>query len=136
MVLASSIKQPVETPITELKFVLLGGTVGNNSWRNDFVYVMLCSRGLSLQNQVYNPVVPIWTDSASANEELAKQRSTYQLYYLSNPQDNSSDVSAFSIADANRIGRRVADELAKQRLIVRVYPDYRDCYRYIIVSRL
>lgn len=70
--------------------IFLGGTVGNNTWRDD-LFTDLGDRGVDAST-LFNPVVDDWNDEAAANEERIKNDpDTIHVYYIANPLQDGSD---------------------------------------------
>lgn len=68
----------------------LGGTCGNNDWRDKLI-AALQALGINT-DQLFNPVVADWNDEAAAREELVKNDPrTIHIYYLANPLQDGSD---------------------------------------------
>ena len=80
------------------KLVFLGGTAGNNTWRDGFID-RLVARGVT-KEKLFNPVVRDWNEAARAKEEVAKRVATHQLYYLADPMQEGNPVSAYSMVEA------------------------------------
>lgn len=80
------------------KLVFMGGTVGNNQWRN-VVLEQLATRGIDL-SQLFNPVVPEWTQESQAREEEVKKQATHLLYFIGSPMLEDSTLSAYSMVEA------------------------------------
>jgi hypothetical protein len=78
--------------------VFLGGTVGNNGWRNKLI-AALKSRGIDT-TQLFNPVVDNWDDNARRREEEAKRNATHVVYYLASPEQDTNPLSAYSMVEA------------------------------------
>lgn len=77
--------------------VFLGGTCGNNNWRDGFIQ-RLTDRGVDPEN-LFNPVVPNWNEEAQKAEDAAKESSQYMLYYLGDPMEPENHVSFYSLAE-------------------------------------
>lgn len=80
------------------KLVFLGGTVGNNGWREGFVkhFTDLGVDG----NLFFNPVVADWNEEAQKNEERAKKEASHFLFYLADPKQDGNPLSAYSMVEA------------------------------------
>jgi len=78
--------------------IFLGGTCGNNDWRNR-LFTDLNRAQVSTDN-LYNPVVPDWTSVAQASEEKAKASAEYCVFYIANPRLDGVNISAFSMVEA------------------------------------
>lgn len=83
------------------KLVFLGGTVGNNNWRD--LVIKSLSELSSMQidvSQIFNPVVKDWNDEAQAKEEEAKKNATHFLFYIADPKQEGISLSAYSMVEA------------------------------------
>lgn len=78
--------------------IFLGGTVGNNPWRDAFI-AALVSRGID-RDRLFDPVVEDWDESAIAREEQAKAAATHHIYYIADSQLPGSPLSAYSMVEA------------------------------------
>lgn len=82
--------------MNRLSQVFLGGTTGNNHWREDIVIPALLKRGIAL-SQIFNPVLPHWDEQAQANEDAAKSNpECLLLFVLASPDPATPDVSQVS----------------------------------------
>lgn len=84
--------------------IFLGGTCGDNPWREDIVIPGLLERGIR-QERIFNPVVSHWDEQAQANEDAAKANPAYLLLFvLASPADPSAtevtQISGYSLAEA------------------------------------
>lgn len=59
------------------KYVFLGGTCNNSTWRDELM-PMLSERKVTY----FNPVVEDWTPECKAQEDIAKENATWELYVL------------------------------------------------------
>jgi len=80
------------------KQVFLGGTCGNNNWRDGLIE-RLVDRGVP-SAALFNPVVDDWNEEAQRAEDAAKEESRYMLFYLGNPKQEGSSVSFYSLLEA------------------------------------
>ncbi len=80
------------------KMVFLGGTCGNNNWRDGFTEKLIAG-GVSKES-IFNPVVKDWNAKAQEAEELAKKEASYLLFYIANPKLEGISVSAYSLVEA------------------------------------
>lgn len=80
------------------KLVFLGGTCGNNNWRNGLIE-RLVARGVD-PSFLFDPVVPDWNEVAQAKEDQAKESATYMLYFLGDPMQDDNRVSFYSLLEA------------------------------------
>lgn len=80
------------------KQVFLGGTCGNNNWRNGLIQ-RLTELGVPSE-ALFNPVVDDWNDEAQAAEDAAKAESQYMLYYLGDPMQDFNRSSFYSLLEA------------------------------------
>lgn len=80
------------------KLVFLGGTCGNNKWRNALIARMV-SRGC-LACWFYDPVVADWDEAARRREDQVKRSADYLFFYLGNPKESGNPQSAYSMVEA------------------------------------
>ncbi len=80
--------------------VFLGGTCGENRWRNDFM-PKLDAVGITY----FNPVVDVWNRAAQIIEDEAKQSARWNLFYLGNPLCGDNSISPYSIFEAATVPR-------------------------------
>lgn len=78
--------------------VFLGGTVGGNNWRTEFIQALV-ERGVP-KDALFNPVVVDWNDEARAREERVKAEARYLLFYIANPNQEGNSRSAYSMVEA------------------------------------
>lgn len=82
------------------KTVFLGGTCGNNHWREDIVIPALLEHGVS-PDLLFNPVVEDWDAAAQAREDAIKaDPRTLMVFVIANPKLPGQDVSAYSLVEA------------------------------------
>ena len=82
------------------KTVFLGGTCGNNHWREDIVIPALLERGVS-PDLLFNPVVEDWGAEAQAREDAIKANPrTLMVFVIANPYLPGQGVSAYSLVEA------------------------------------
>lgn len=79
--------------------VFLGGTAGNNHWREERVIPELLARGIS-EKALFNPIVSDWNEEAQAKEDEVKRTADYMLFVISNPLTPGNEVSAYSLVEA------------------------------------
>lgn len=84
--------------VTIMKLVFLGGTCGNNNWRDGLIE-RLVARGASAES-LFNPVVKDWNEAAQKAEDEAKAKADYMLFYLGDPQMDDNRVSFYSLLEA------------------------------------
>lgn len=77
---------------------LLGGTCGNNDWRESFIE-RLIARGVP-RECFFDPVVEGWNEQARAREERAKREAALLLFYVADPKEESSPLSAYAMVEA------------------------------------
>jgi hypothetical protein len=63
------------------RFVFLGGTVGNSSWRTNLI--------ANLDVSYFNPVVENWTSEDKQREEQAKACASHLLYVITPKQEGA-----------------------------------------------
>lgn len=80
------------------KLIFLGGTCGNNHWRN-FLIEELAVAGIS-KDCFFDPVVINWNDEARAREEEAKKNATHFLFYLASPKQEDNPLPSYSLVEA------------------------------------
>jgi len=84
----------------QVPHLFLGGTCGENQWREDIVIPGLVSRGVD-PALIFNPVVDDWNEEAQAREDELKRTTRYMLYVIAspNPDGVSANVSAYSLVE-------------------------------------
>jgi len=80
------------------KLVFLGGTSGNNDWRDNFI-LTLVSKGVS-KEVLFNPVVKDWNEEAQTREEKAKKEATHLIFYIADPKQEGDPLSTYSMVEA------------------------------------
>ncbi|MEK7641651.1 MAG: nucleoside 2-deoxyribosyltransferase domain-containing protein [Patescibacteria group bacterium] len=80
------------------KIVFLGGTCGNNNWRDGLI-ARLTARGVSADS-LFNPVVPDWNEAAQQREDQAKKDAAFNLFYLGDPGQADNRCSFYSLLEA------------------------------------
>lgn len=80
------------------KVVFLGGTCGNNTWRDQFIKDAI-AKGVP-EAALFNPVVKDWNEDAGKREELAKASADCLLFYIADPQVPGINLSAYSLVEA------------------------------------
>jgi hypothetical protein len=78
--------------------VFLGGTCGNNNWRDGLIQ-RLVERGVS-SDALFNPVVSDWNEEAQRREDAAKAGASYMLYFLGDTLQDDNRVSFYSLLEA------------------------------------
>ncbi|MFA6446384.1 MAG: hypothetical protein WCW14_04025 [Candidatus Paceibacterota bacterium] len=81
-----------------MKKVFLGGTCGNNNWREQFI-TELTLRGVSIE-QIVNPVVSVWNEEVKKKEEETKKEVSHMFFYLADPKQEENHLSAYSMVEA------------------------------------
>jgi hypothetical protein len=81
-----------------MKLVFLGGTCGNNNWRDGLIE-RLTARGVP-SGTLFNPVVADWNEEAQRKEDQAKKDATFNLFYLGDPNQPENRVSFYSLLEA------------------------------------
>lgn len=84
--------------MNKTKLVFLGGTCGENNWRDGFIAEAV-SKGVP-QEALFNPVVKPWNDEAQAKEDRAKAEATEIIFYLADPKEPENRISTYSIVEA------------------------------------
>lgn len=83
--------------------VFLGGTVGNNPWREQILIPGLLKRGVCPE-KIFNPVVPHWSREIQEQEDaLKRDPDCLLIFVLANPDPGKSEqyfTSAYSLAEA------------------------------------
>ena len=75
------------------------GTCGGSKWRESFT-AELVKRGFPAEN-IYNPVVPNWTQSDQDVEDVFKaDPKNLLLFYITDPGQEGLNVSVYSILEA------------------------------------
>jgi len=78
--------------------IFLGGTVGSNNWREAFTKLLLDS---GVPNEaIFNPVVENWTPECQAVEDRVKREAAFNLFFIGNPKNANSEISAYSLVEA------------------------------------
>ncbi len=80
------------------ELVFLGGTSGNNNWRDHFIPILV-SKGIK-EEILFNPVVKDWNEEAQAREEKAKQEATHLIFYIADPKQEGNPLSTYSMVEA------------------------------------
>lgn len=80
-----------------MKLMFLGGTCGNNNWRESFIE-NLVYHGVT-RECLFNPVVKDWTREAQEEEERAKKVATHHLYFLADPMLGTNSLSMFALSE-------------------------------------
>jgi hypothetical protein len=78
--------------------IFLGGTCGNNDWRNLLFEELAKTRHST--DHLHNPVVPDWNEEVQKREEEAKRVANYHVYFISNPYQDGINISAYSMVEA------------------------------------
>lgn len=82
--------------------IFLGGTCGNNKWRDVFLRKMedadLPYRKYGAGYEFFNPVVAEWNEEAQRKEDEAKRTSDFILFYIGDPGDGT--MSFYSLCEA------------------------------------
>jgi len=78
--------------------IFLGGTVGNNNWREGFIKT-LGERGIS-QASFFNPVVEHWDREAQQNEEVAKEKASHLVFFITDPKKEGHPLFGYSLSEA------------------------------------
>lgn len=79
-------------------FVFLGGTCGDNAWRERFIEAWT-RKGLSAA-LLFDPVVEHWDRTAQEREERMKREAEWLLFYIARPYGDSGLLSAYSMVEA------------------------------------
>lgn len=80
------------------QLIFLGGTCGNNNWRDELID-HLVGQGVPA-TELFNPVVPEWNEDAQRREDEAKRNATCTLFYLGDPMQDDNHVSYYSLLEA------------------------------------
>lgn len=80
------------------KLVFLGGTCGNNNWRDGFIRRMV-ARGLP-RSWFFNPIVKNWDAAAQVREDNIKRQATHILFFLGDPKEPGNPQSYYSLLEA------------------------------------
>lgn len=78
--------------------IFLGGTCGNNNWREAFIEQAI-ARGLKKES-LFNPVVPNWNKEAQELEDRMKVQSEFLVFYVADPKENGNPLSTYSMVEA------------------------------------
>ena len=79
------------------KLVFLGGTSGNNNWRDHFISTLV-SNGIT-KEVLFNPVVKDWNEKAQAREEKVKKEATHLIFYIADPKQKGNPLSTYSMVE-------------------------------------
>lgn len=84
--------------------VFLGGTCGSNNWREEKFFPLLDAYMIS-RDLAFNPVLPPgqWNEEFQKIEDEVKQTARYNLFYISNPQGDSSEEFAENVVNAGYV---------------------------------
>ena len=77
--------------------IFLGGTCGNNNWRDGFM-ARMSARGLPIE-AMFNPIVKVWDAAAKERENRIKRTARYILIYLGDPKEPNNNRSFFSLLE-------------------------------------
>lgn len=80
------------------KLVFLGGTVGKNLWRDQFIQDLV-ARGVN-PAQLFNPVVEDWNEEVQKREEEAKKNASHLVFFLGTPKLDGIPLSTYSMLEA------------------------------------
>lgn len=86
---------------SEQDIVFLGGTCGDNHWREEIVIPGLVQRGID-PSRLFNPVVEHWDEEAQKREDETKRSAHYMLYVIASPDPQHAEinnVSAYSLVE-------------------------------------
>src|SRR5262249_31448784 len=78
--------------------VFLGGTSGRNRWREGLIR-RLVARGVP-REALFDPVVKEWNAAARKREERVKREAEILFFYLGDPMERGTPVSAFALVEA------------------------------------
>lgn len=80
------------------KLVFLGGTCGNNNWRQGLIE-RLTARNVAPE-VLFDPVVTDWNEEAQRREDAAKAEASHMIYYLGDPNQPDNRCSFYSLLEA------------------------------------
>lgn len=78
--------------------IFLGGTCGNNNWRESFTEDLI-QAGVPAES-IFNPVVSDWNEDVQKAEEHAKATASFLLFYLADPKQDGNPLSTYSVVEA------------------------------------
>jgi hypothetical protein len=80
--------------------VFLGGTCGNNRWREDLVIPALRNHGVP-EDTIFNPNLGPgqWNEEAQELEDRVKRSCALMVYYIGDPKDGTG-ISPYSVVEA------------------------------------
>jgi hypothetical protein len=81
-----------------MKKVFLGGTAGNNHWRDVFISSLL-KDGIK-EEQILSFQAKTWTNELQNKEERAKKIADYFFFYLGSPKQKGKIFSNYSMVEA------------------------------------
>lgn len=81
-----------------MKTLFLGGTAGNNHWRKGFKDSLI-TFGIAPE-ALLDFQVEDWNEEVRKEEDLAKEKADYVLYYIANPNQRGKMLSHYSIVEA------------------------------------
>lgn len=97
-----AISLPSDIRMMTVNRVFLGGTCGNNHWREDIVIPGLIARGVP-EERIFNPVVKHWDDAARMREDQEKAICSILLFVIASPdpfmRPMTANVSAYSLVE-------------------------------------
>jgi hypothetical protein len=79
--LTPALEAGLSSDLVGRRFVFLGGTVGNSSWRTSLI--------ANLDVSYFNPVVDNWTSEDKQREEQAKSAASHLLYVITPKQEGA-----------------------------------------------
>ena len=79
--------------------VFLGGTCGNNDWRDGFIERVV-ARGVP-RSALFNPQLPpgAWNEEAQRQEDDVKAYADLLFFYLGDPQEKENRASTYSVLE-------------------------------------
>ncbi len=80
------------------QLLFLGGTVGNNPWRQHLINVFQ-KHNIDMK-KIFNPVVKDWNEEAQKREEEMKKKASHLLFFLGSPFQLGIPLSAYSMVEA------------------------------------
>lgn len=78
--------------------VFLGGTCGNNKWRDGFI-ARMTARGYP-RSWFWNPIVKVWDAEAQRREDAKKRSADVIFFYIGDPQQPGNPQSFYSWLEA------------------------------------
>lgn len=99
-VIYTTIKGDDQT-MEETKTIFLGGTIGQNDWRQRIAIPALTAQGIPA-SWLFDPTVQHWDAEAQRREDKMKQTADYLLFYIGSPAqagEPTANLSTYSLVE-------------------------------------